>query len=587
LARTDSLIRAFQIPPFLLPIYQAAGIQYDVPWPVLAAINWVETDFGRDLSVSPAGAMGWMQFMPSTWARYGVDAADVGGKDPYDPVDAIFAAARYLHAAGATRSLPGAIFAYNHAASYVQSVLLRAKLISAYPAVLINALTELMQAGFPVDGAVQGFRHPLPDRGSGEPGATDRALIFADPGSAAVAVTDGTILRLGYSLRLGRYVVLRDAFGNAYTYAGLGRIARAYAVPKPVTVSPREVADALEPMSTKRPSTPATALRSPNRPRPRANHEARDSLAHAGAMAATHPAAVLGAKERLFAHPLRPQSYASGGMTQVSVTDPRGYFAGTLTLRAGQYTVAPLRRGATVVAGTILGRLEPSRPGARSSLTFMISPAGKHAPRIDPEPILRSWQLAEEAGMYGSDAKGPLIDSGARDPSVGQVLLMSKQRLERQLLADRRVTMSACERRGIRAGLVDRRVLAAIEYLAVLGLRPTISGLVCDQVTAEASGASFEITQVDGTPVLDHQGPQSIAALAVRALLVLQGAMRPAEIVSLHSYPGQPSTLALPDHANRIEVDYKADTGGLDAREWASLTSQLTRLTEPSASHSP
>ena len=47
----------FRIPPFLLPIYQAAGIQYSVPWQVLAAINEIETDYGRNLSVSSAGAI--------------------------------------------------------------------------------------------------------------------------------------------------------------------------------------------------------------------------------------------------------------------------------------------------------------------------------------------------------------------------------------------------------------------------------------------------------------------------------------------------------------------------------------------------
>ena len=57
-------IDTFQIPPFLLPIYQAAGIEYDVPWQVLAAINEIETDYGRNLCVSSAGAVGWMQFLP-------------------------------------------------------------------------------------------------------------------------------------------------------------------------------------------------------------------------------------------------------------------------------------------------------------------------------------------------------------------------------------------------------------------------------------------------------------------------------------------------------------------------------------------
>ena len=92
----DFFIESFRVPPFLLPIYQAAGTAYDIPWQVLAAINEVETDYGRDLTVSSAGAEGWMQFLPSSWARYGVDATGAGYEDPYNPADAIFAAARYL-----------------------------------------------------------------------------------------------------------------------------------------------------------------------------------------------------------------------------------------------------------------------------------------------------------------------------------------------------------------------------------------------------------------------------------------------------------------------------------------------------------
>ena len=100
-------INNFEIPPFLLPIYQAAGTEYDVPWQVLAAINEIETNYGRNLSVSSANAVGWMQFLPATWAQYGVDATGSGVKDPDNPADAIFAAARYLHAAGASTNLRG------------------------------------------------------------------------------------------------------------------------------------------------------------------------------------------------------------------------------------------------------------------------------------------------------------------------------------------------------------------------------------------------------------------------------------------------------------------------------------------------
>ena len=94
-------IDKFRIPPFLLPIYQAAGTQYGIRWELLAAINEIETNYGRNLNVSSAGAQGWMQFMPASWEAYGVDGNSDGLMDPYNPVDAIFAAARYLKAAGA------------------------------------------------------------------------------------------------------------------------------------------------------------------------------------------------------------------------------------------------------------------------------------------------------------------------------------------------------------------------------------------------------------------------------------------------------------------------------------------------------
>lgn len=111
------------IPANLMPIYRAAEEQYGVPWNVLAAINKVETDFGHNLNVSSAGAVGWMQFMPATWAAYGVDANGDGHKDPYDPEDAIFAAANYLKASGAPQKMREAIWAYNHADWYVNDVL--------------------------------------------------------------------------------------------------------------------------------------------------------------------------------------------------------------------------------------------------------------------------------------------------------------------------------------------------------------------------------------------------------------------------------------------------------------------------------
>ena len=143
-------IDKFRIPPFLLPIYQAAGMQYGIRWEILAGINEIETDYGRNLNVSSAGALGWMQFMPATWKAYGVDANQDGVKDPFNPVDAIFAAARYLKAAGGETDLRKGIFAYNHADWYVDSVLMRAQVIGGIPGDLVGSLTGLTQGRFPV-----------------------------------------------------------------------------------------------------------------------------------------------------------------------------------------------------------------------------------------------------------------------------------------------------------------------------------------------------------------------------------------------------------------------------------------------------
>lgn len=107
----------------LRTIWQAAGSTYGIPWEVLAAINKVETDFGRNLGPSSAGAVGWMQFMPSTWARWGIDANGDGVADPDNPTDAIFSAARYLAGCGGQFDIPGAVYCYNHASWYVTEVL--------------------------------------------------------------------------------------------------------------------------------------------------------------------------------------------------------------------------------------------------------------------------------------------------------------------------------------------------------------------------------------------------------------------------------------------------------------------------------
>jgi murein DD-endopeptidase MepM/ murein hydrolase activator NlpD len=107
----------------LQALWSRAGEAYGIPWQVLAAINKIETNFGGNMGPSSAGAVGWMQFMPDTWLRWGLDANGDGVADPRNAEDAVYAAARYLAAAGGRTDLERGIFAYNHADWYVSDVL--------------------------------------------------------------------------------------------------------------------------------------------------------------------------------------------------------------------------------------------------------------------------------------------------------------------------------------------------------------------------------------------------------------------------------------------------------------------------------
>ena len=111
----------------LLGFYREARRRFGVPVHVLAAVNLVESAFGRLRNTSTAGAQGPMQFIPSTWAAYGM------GGDIRDPRDAILGAANYLHASGAPRDIRRALYAYNPSDHYVNAVLAYADRIRRVP----------------------------------------------------------------------------------------------------------------------------------------------------------------------------------------------------------------------------------------------------------------------------------------------------------------------------------------------------------------------------------------------------------------------------------------------------------------------
>jgi hypothetical protein len=114
-------------PDRLMAHYRAAQRRFGVGWHVLAAVNLVESAFGRMRNESTAGARGPMQFMPATWRAYGM------GGDVRVPRDAIMGAANYLRASGAPRNYRRALYAYNHSWLYVDAVLRYARQMARSP----------------------------------------------------------------------------------------------------------------------------------------------------------------------------------------------------------------------------------------------------------------------------------------------------------------------------------------------------------------------------------------------------------------------------------------------------------------------
>jgi Transglycosylase SLT domain len=547
------VIDSFEIPPFLLPIYQACGTEYGVPWEVLASINKIETGFGTNLNISSAGALGWMQFLPSSWEAFGLDANGDGRKDPYNPVDAICAAAHYLKLAGAHDDLYQAIFAYNHADWYVQEVLLYARAYGRLPSDLVGSLTGLTEgAHFPIAADARyaddiAAREALKKGESPEYGnaaevisssPTPRGInIFSKQGAPVVAVNDGVIRKLGHSDDLGNFVVLEDTYGNRYTYAELGSLVRHHRLVVMPTGKEKRVPVESENL----------------RPRMRALPERTDS-----------------------------ERETAGDAVEAAVA-------------AG--SDGSLRVGSKVIAGTVLARVGAGGEGIDPHINFSIRPAGKGAPRIDPKPILDGWKLLEATAIYRAKGKSPFAKlSGAG------VLLLSKEALQKRVLANKKLEIYECGREDIANGRIDRRLLAMLEYLTVKGYDLTITSLECGHgllttsgnVSEHSTGDAVDIAVINGTPVTGNQGPGTVTDELIQTVLQLQGTMHPHQVISLEDLPGETS-FAMADHYDHVHVGYQPLEGGPEAKfaallkpdQWSRLIDRLGEIENPNVPVNP
>ncbi len=597
-------IDKFRIPPFLLPIYQAAGMQYGVRWEILAAINEIETDYGRNLNISSAGALGWMQFMPPTWAAYGVDANRDGLKDPFNPVDAIFAAARYLNAAGAETDIRAAIWAYNHADWYVDSVLMRAQVIGGLPSDLVGSLTGLTQGRFPVH-AKATYAGQLTKKGNAveegnaamvvESEEARRGIkIYSRDRAPIIAVNDGRVVKLGKSKRLGRYVTLQDVYGNTYTYAHLGEVSETYPAPK----------DRSRRRGGKQESTPTRDL---DEKKTVEAEEADDEVVTVEPPAAEETTEDLPVKERLFAHPTRAAAQAAGGAVQLADETVEVTQEAPIGFDPRDFRSKKLKKGSRVIGGTILGRLGTETEKSAPYLKFEIRPAGRGAPRIDPKPILDGWKLLESTAIYRAKGKNPFFGDDAANPSIGQLLLLSKEQLIRRVLADPRIEIYGCGQDDIRSGQIDRRVLATMLYLATSGLKPTITSLKCGHgyltasgnVSEHSTGTAMDIAAINGIVITPAtQGPGSITDITIQRLLKLQGTMKPHQIISLMTFDGTDNTYAMGDHDDHIHVGWRPLYGEnrqaakqIDAvlapEQWIKLIDRLGDIDNPTVREQP
>ena len=379
---------------------------------------------------------------PRPGSMYGVDANKDGKKDPYNPVDAIFAAARYLKAAGAEQDIAQGDLRLQPR-RLVRRLRPAARAADRRPAVQPRRLAHRPDPG-PLPGRRQGDlrRRPLRARRQEAHQAREASNaahrgrvrrdrrginIFARRARPVVAVNDGRVVRRSAtSKRLGRFVQLQDVYGNTYTYAHLGQGRQALPGAEAAERHQAQIAQELKlPAKDAAPTARRLAAR---RRRPRARRRSRAEGAPPARQARAsraHAATGRPRKQRLFANPRRPNAAARrrrpAGVRahrrhRRRLTTFDGYLTRVFGLdRKRRRSSSACKKGSRVVAGTVLGRIGKTHARRRPRTCCSRSARPAAAPRGSTRS--RSSTAGSCSSRPRSTARRARTRSSARTPT--------------------------------------------------------------------------------------------------------------------------------------------------------------------------
>ena len=434
--------------------------------------------------------MGWMQFIPSSWRPLRRRRQRRRQEGPVQPGRRDLRRGALPEGRGRRQDLRRAIFAYNHADWYVDSVLMRARLIGGLPADLVGSLSGLTQGHFPVHAQAR-YADDLGER---------EARRRVARGENAALPVEANASRRGINIFAdrapgGRRPGRQDREGRQHRAAGALRAAARRLRQHLHLRAPEE--DRLEGAGAQgedaeqgvdRPgAVAAEGRRGPDAGRQR-RHDKADRPAPRSALQATtrrRPTPAEVAKERLFANPTRPARSTPAAASRSSSPSPRWPRHEHQVLLHRRLRAQPRGRRAQAPGprpprhrrhGPRAHRHTSTRPSRRTCCSRSGPPAAARRASI---PSRSSTAGSCWSPRRSTAPRARTRCSAAPAPSIGQILLMSKEELHQRVLANPRIELYSCGRRDIEAGVIDRRVLATLEFLASSGLEPTVTSLRC------------------------------------------------------------------------------------------------------------